>query len=292
MAEPNFEMDSIPVMLARGAPCRSGFPPCELCNMLNALEQPDLRIIQAGAVKKMRLDARSRARDDNRLRLTEKSTKIVTARKINKGLTMEMVMSSLLTFVDHPDEVVSRCVANRRGKPNNFAQGEKPDIVFHPAHTDPSFQVVCEVSANKEMKDETYREQLVRGLEHAFAEHSSTGVKVTYLFVANLRKIGEDKDLQALYREFQADDKTGLHPTASIRVVPMRASEFATAVRRLHHEDKLRFRSPLLAQAFDAVHEKTWAESWPEEEDWMAKIFVETVRKAYRSETRLLEPRI
>ena len=223
--------------------------------------------------------------------MSDKSTKISTARKINKGLAMEMVMSSLLTFVDHPSEVASRCVANRRGKPNNFAQGDTPDVIFRPANANPSFQVVCEVSANKEMKDETYRRQLVRGLEHARAEHGDTGVKITYLFVANLRKIGEDKDPQALFREFQADEKAGLHPTAPIRVVPMRASEFATAVRRLHHEDKLRCSSRLLAHAFDAVHEKTWAESWPEEEDWMAKIFVETVRTAYRTETRLLEPR-
>ena len=70
----------------------------------------------------------------------------------------------------------------------------------------------------------------------------------------------------------------------------MRVSEFATAVRRLHHEDKLRCSSRLLAQAFDAVHEKTWAESWPEEEDWMAKLFVETVQAAYRTETRPLGP--
>ena len=54
------------------------------------------------------------------------------------------------------------------------------------------------------------------------------------------------------------------------RIVPMRALESVSGVRCLHHDNKLRFKSPLLAQAFDALHEKTWAESWPEAEDWMA----------------------
>ena len=204
--------NTIPVTLMRGRPWYSGCLSWELCNMLNALEQPDLRIIGEGAVKKVGLDGRSRARDDNRLNLPKEEKRRITARKINKGLTMEMVMSSLLTFVDHPGAVTSRCVPNKRGLPNNFAQGGRPDIVFHPADNEPSFQVVCEVSANEEMDDSTYLGQLERGLEHARAEHQKTGVAVTYLFVANLRKIGEDKALQAVYRKFLTASGSRLGP--------------------------------------------------------------------------------
>ena len=233
-----------------------------------------------GSVKKIRFDARSRAKDDNRLKLTGPQKKIVTARKINKGLAMELVMASLLTFVGHPREVLSHCVSIHHRRPNNFVQGDNPDIVYRPANANPSVQVVCEVSANAEMNDESYRKQLEAGLKHARKEHCDAGVKVTYLLVANLRKIGEDKSLQAVYRVFQAARGNNLHPPAPIRVVPMRASEFATAVRRLHHEDTLRFPSSAPAQAFDALHEKIWAASWPDEEDWMAEVFVETVRHA------------
>ena len=134
MGETNFQLGSIPVMFPSGDLWYSGYPPWELCNMLNALEHPDVRIVQSGAVKKMRLDARSRARDDNRLNLTEIQKKVVTAPKINKGLAMEMVVASLLTFVGDPREVLSHCVPNRHGLPNNFAQGERPDIVVHPAN--------------------------------------------------------------------------------------------------------------------------------------------------------------
>ena len=177
--QPNFQFDSTPVTLASREPWHSGYPPWELCNMLNALKQPDSRIIQAGAVKKMWLDARSRARDDNRLELTG-SRKIATARKINKTLAMELVTGSLLTFVGTPRDASSHCVTNYRGKPNNVAQGGKPDIVYRPANTNPSFHVVCEVSANGEMKDEGYRDQLETGLRHAGKEHHDAGVEVTY----------------------------------------------------------------------------------------------------------------
>ena len=282
--------NTIPVTLMRGRPWYSGYLSWELCNMLNALEQPDLRIIGEGAVKKVGLDGRSRARDDNRLNLPKEEKRRITARKINKGLTMEMVMSSLLTFVDHPGAVTSRCVPNKRGLPNNFAQGNRPDIVFHPADNEPSFQVVCEVSANEEMDDGTYLGQLERGLEHARAEHQKTGVAVTYLFVANLRKIGEDKALQAVYRKFLTASESRLGPMGEIRPVPMRAAEFGRAVRILDHEYKLAFNSQVLAKALDALHQQMWPESVPEAVDWMSDLFVETVRRSFGRERSLFDP--
>ena len=238
----------------------------------------------------MGLDGRSRARDDNKLNLTTEEKRRITAHKINKGLTMEMVMSSLLTFVDHPGAVASRCVPNKRGLPNNFAQGGLPDIVFHPADNEPSFQVACEVSANKEMDDDTYLGQLETGLEHARTEHRKARVAVTYLFVANLRKIGEDKKLQAVYRKFLTAPGSRLESMGNIRPVPMRAAEFGRAVRILEHEDKLSFNSQALAKALDALHQKMWLESVPEEMDWMSDLFVETVRRSFEREPSLFDP--
>ena len=282
--------NTIPVTLMRGRPWYSEYLSWELCNILNALEQPDLRIIGEGAVKKVGLDGRSRARDDNQLNLPKEEKRRITARKINKGLTMEMVMSSLLTFVDPPGAVTSRCVPNKRGLPNNFAQGGRPDIVFHPADNEPSFQVVCEVSANEEMDDSTYLGQLETGLEHARKDHQKARVAVTYLFVANLRKIGEEKALQAVYRKFLAAPGSRLAPMGTIRPVPMRVAEFGRAARILDHEYELAFNSQVLAKALDALQQKMWLESVPEEVDWMSDLFVETVRRSFERERSLFDP--
>ena len=270
MAEP------IPVTLKRGHTWRSGYLPWELCNMLNALAQTDLRVVQRGPVKKLGLDTQSRAKQDNQLVLAEE-TRVKTARKINKGLAMELAMSSPLTFVDHADQVKSFCKVNRRGMPHYFAPPYKPDIVVRPADGEPSFRIVCEVSANKEMDNATYRRQLEGAFAHASADHEKAGVDVTYAFVVNLRKIGEDKALQKIYREVLDDPENGLETSGSIRIVPMRAGDFVTAIRRLEDEGNLSFDRRLFARALDALHEKIRAESPPEEEDWMARIFVDTV---------------
>ena len=281
----------LPVTLKHGKTWHSGHLPWELCNMLNALTQPDVRIITGGAVRKMEIDARSRAKKDNRLKIRRKTKKISTARRINKGLAMETVMSMLLTYVDHPRQVRSYCVTNRRGEPRHFAQGgDHPDILFRPADNEPSFQIACEVSGNKTMDDPTYLDQLERGLEHARSMHEKAGVAVTYLFVVNLREIGTDKALQTICREFIADPDNTLEPMGPIRLVTMRASELGMAVRRLHHEEKLVFNSRILAEALDALHETWWQEDLPEEEDWMAGIFLDAVRGGIADKGGLFDP--
>ena len=191
---------------------------------------------------------------------------------------MELVMASLLTHLDHPDEVMSGCTVNRKGLPHHFAPALVPDIVVQPADDDPPFQIVCEVSANREMTDEVYLGQLEETLRHAREAHDAQKVAITYGLVANLRKIGEEKRLQDLYRNFLTDPNNGLDPHGPIRIVPFRAPEFGTVVRRLDAEDQIAFDSQLFARVLDGLHEKFCSESVPGKEDWMAEAFVGTVR--------------
>ena len=127
-------------------------------------------------------------------------------------------------------------------------------------------------------------------LHHAKELHESAGVDVTYVVLANLRKIGSDKALQATFRKFVTDEENGLKLNGPIRFVPMRAPEFGTAVRRLEDEGILTFESHLLARALDVLHERMWNDKIPEEADWMAKILWSTrsprARPPYRTCSR------
>ena len=269
----------IPLTLSTGKPFHLGYPAWRLCNMLNALAVPDYRTIEEGAVEPAGLDAESRRRDGNRLNVTT-DARVNASRKINKALSMELTMSSLLAYFDSPRQVRIYCTVSASGIPNNYAQGGDPDILFLPTKSTPTFQVIWEVSANRELTNEAYRdEQLAPALLHAKELHESADVDVTYLVLANLRKIGSDKVLQATFRKFVTDKENGLKLNGPIRVVPMRAPEFGTAVRRLEDEGLLTFESHLFARALDVLHERMWNDKIPEEADWMAQILVDTVSK-------------
>ena len=164
--------------------------------------------------------------------------------------------------------------------PNNYAQGGDPDILFKPTKSTPTFQVIWEVSANRELTDAAYRdEQLTPALDHARTLHESAGVGITDVVIANLRKIGSDKALQATFREFVTDKDNGLKLDGPIRFVPIRAPEFGTAVRRLEDAGILTFESHLLARALDVLQERMWNDKIPDEVDWMAKLLVGAVSK-------------
>ena len=158
-----------------------------------------------------------------------------------------------------------------------------PDIQVSPGRAGPSFQVVCEVSANRQMSDEGYLEQLQGALNHCKVKHASAGVRVTYGFVLNLRDIGSERSLQKLYRKFVAQEKKskkkkdGLQLKGPIRIVPMWAPEFGTVIRELYPDYGLSFKSRAFARALDRIHAKMWSESPPATEDWMATSMIHTL---------------
>ena len=53
--------------------------------------------------------------------------------------------------------------------------------------------MVCEVSANKNMSDSDYRQQLDSALLHEEDEHTFAKLKVTYALMINLWEAGSDE---------------------------------------------------------------------------------------------------
>ena len=94
----------IPLTLRNGKPFQLGYPAWRLCNLLNALAVPDYRTIEEGAVEPAGLDAESRRRAGNRLNVNT-AARVNASRKINKALSMELTMSSLLAHFDSPRQV-------------------------------------------------------------------------------------------------------------------------------------------------------------------------------------------
>ena len=103
--------------------------------------------------------------------------------------------NAVLTYLGPPEDVKSYCVVNARGLPNHFAQRDEPDISVQPADNGPAFRIVCEVSANREFRDNTFKEQLIGTLKHANGLNELKPVPLTYGLMVNTGRIGEDKKL-------------------------------------------------------------------------------------------------
>ena len=122
------DRDSIPITMKNGSRWRPDFIFEELLDLVDALALPHYRDVQEGAVEELRLDLASRREDDNVLSLDDEQ-RVHNARKINKGLAMELSVSASLTYVGLPKTVRSFCKLNKRGAPNCFAGKGDPDIL-------------------------------------------------------------------------------------------------------------------------------------------------------------------
>ena len=272
MAEP------IRVSLVGGHSWRSDCSFGVLMEIMTGIAMKGWRSVQAGVSKRFRLDAASRAKDGNPWdtkpktedhRSREPAKDVANMRRGNKGLNMELLISSMLTYLDHPEEVRCNCIVYK-GMPNKAAGGGEPDIVFKPQES-ADFQVVCEVSAIKNLEDPQYREQLDSALRHAVNKHKESGVSVTYALLVNLREAASDTGVHKLYREFVKANEGTLRLWGPIRFVLMEGVEFSTLLKRLDYEDVLACRTDLLARAFDDIHESLMGEKIPMGDDWMAE---------------------
>ena len=208
--------ESISVSLTGGYSWRANKSFGVLMEMIANMTRLGWRSIHEGVSKRFRLDTASRAQDGNPWdtkekteddKFRERAKDIGNLRRGNKGLDMELLISSVLTHLDHPADVRCNCFVYK-GMPNKAAGGGEPDIVFRPQEP-VDFQVVCEVSANKGLTDSEYRQQLDSALRHAVYEHNEAGVSVTYALLLNLREASTDKRIHKIYHEFvKANKKT------------------------------------------------------------------------------------
>ena len=94
----------------------------------------------------------SRRKDDNKIRfrgskpqgdleekLSRNEDRIQCTFRINKGLAMELTVSSILTFFGNPRAIRSYCTTNAKGLPNNFAPCGVCDIEPRPVLSGTAF---------------------------------------------------------------------------------------------------------------------------------------------------------
>ena len=194
--------ETISVSLTGGYRWRANKSFGVLMEMIVNMTRFSWRSIEEGVSRKFRLDPSSRAEDDNPWdtkpkteddKFRERAEGIWKLRRGNKGLDMELLISSALTHLDHPADVLCHCIVYK-GMPNKAAGGGEPDIVYRPKES-AGFQIVCEVSGSKKMTDSEYREQLDSGLIHAEDKYKKAKVLVTYVLLVNLREASTDTNI-------------------------------------------------------------------------------------------------
>ena len=80
------------------------------------------------------------------------------------------------------------------------------------------------------------------------------------------------------YRTYVKVHFDGLWLMGTLRFVLMEAAKFVHVVNALHYEGNLGCPSTVLAEALDCLHEQTFAEDLPEDEDWMANLMIKAIR--------------
>ena len=103
----------------------------------------------------------SRIKDDNRVNFPNSEHPRRDFRHINKGLSMELLVALLLTWLDSAGQVDGGCCV-RNGLPNNCSPWGKADIISeYPATEDtPAYQIVSEVSSKRQIQVDFYNDQL------------------------------------------------------------------------------------------------------------------------------------
>lgn len=285
----------IPVKVKGGPDWRSPQPTLTLCQMVYGLARSEFRNVAASVIRKLLSRQALRNREGSSRSTDRQVNQLMALRRGTKGLAMEMTMSALLTRMDHPREVLMNGRADEEAEcPDGFAGPYLADIVVTPpTGQGREFRIVCEVSANKVMDDKEYRKQLVSGLDHAKRFRKTEGLDtevIIYVLVANLKKIGRDTVLQAIYRSFVKSNEKDLKLMGPIRFVLMRASDMATAMKILNspYEEPLEFESHHLAEVFDVLHEIMMGDNIPTDTDWMAQKMVEIIRGGVQRDRDLL----
>lgn len=212
----------------------------------------------------------------------DKGLKLKHYRWINRALSMELLVSLLLTHLNRAKRVRSFCVADE-GRAYYFAGPGRPDLLAdYPAESGDAsaFRVLGEVSAKREITPKWHLDQLERALRHAQSELAKDAPSPPIIaWVVNNGDVGSDPDLRRQYQKFVRKhglDKEG----SSIKVVPMHTADAAFALASLCSEppaEGLRFPSGRLADALSDMAGGLMAESPPGGEGWMADLFVESV---------------
>jgi hypothetical protein len=177
------------------------------------------------------LDPPSRRRNRNTINFETDTNERKELRKINKGLTLEIFASGMISYFDHPAEVHANCTVTRhemsratgekqyQAFPKNYAQGGEPDVAVDYG----DYMVILEVSAKHIPSLAHFTNQLKGALKHARIIRESGYDKPIYCLV-----IEEDRSLTVTENKLRLEDRVKMiKPSEQIYLSAISIQEFS-----------------------------------------------------------------
>ena len=275
-----------PVTLPDGSLWRKELPLIAVIKYLFHLLNHDWTANEKRITPALGIDKKSRKAQDNKLNIGPR--KIKEYRNSNKGLTMELLCSLLLSQFDSPRVVTSNCVTRRPGLPHHYAPPGFTDIrACYPASNGTAaFGLIAEVSAKRQVTKDFYIRQLEQALEHglvladrlAESKAACCPDMPTYALMINGGMIGNKDDksgLHGIYRTFLQENHIG--PDSNVRIIPMFTGDIVFAVANLITTKFLSFGSDKLVMIFDTLHEGLLRDELPNDHEWMSNVWIEVL---------------
>ena len=279
----------IPVTLRGGYSWTRPFEIDDICIHLRYLLTHDYKVITDIVTTELGIDMASRIKDDNRVNFPNSEHPRRDFRHINKGLSMELLVALLLTWLDSAGRVDGGCCV-RNGLPNNCSPGGKADIISeYPATEDtPAYQIVSEVSSKRQIQVDFYNDQLDQTYRHALELAETRGDGPIYGLVINGGQIASSVILQACYRKFLMEKS--LDQDSRIRVLPLYTGDFVKIMMTLADDDNYGFDSGILSSVFEGLLADLRQVKLPEGRDWMVDRWLAIINAVQAPELNLEEP--
>ena len=157
----------VPVTLHDGSIWEKELPFFAVTSYLILLMDHDWKSNESLITPSLGIDNKSRKAQENELNLHPRQ--ISEYRKSNKGLTMELLCSLLLSQIGSPRFVTSNCEIRRKGLPHRYAPPGYMDInaCYPPSNGTAAFGLIAEVSAKRQVTKPFYKKQLSQSLKYA-----------------------------------------------------------------------------------------------------------------------------
>ena len=266
---------AIDVSLRDGHVWRSRHACRALAALMAQLLLHNFRAISVQTLSALGIDPATRRIDSNKiLREDGNVVSIKDYRTINKALSMELVVSAILTHLDSPEEVRSPCVLSDDGDPKSFAPAHHEDIL---ASYGGGMRALFEVSAKRDVSPEFFHTQVTQGFAHGEEKWEQNPDGPIYVLVINGGSIDSSPKLRQVY-----DAAVRIPRTGDIRLLPINALEFAQLVRDLADLPDgtgLDFDSRTFAAALDYVWERARSGGDGNEPGWMREALFEALSR-------------
>ena len=261
---------------------------------LGVMLTKDFRAIDRRVLTALGIDSNTRKLRGNEILPGAGKTSVRTqdARIINRALAMELLVSTLLTCLDGPDEVQSLCTVSGQGEPNNFAPAGRLDIIARYE----GFSVALEVSCKRDASSTSYFEgQLDQAVRHSPAAVVPGAGKVYALVVTdcsletNLGTRKKYKAAVARVEELRGQAALGTQegqagPYPDVRLMPVKSAIFCAVCEEIFGApgasgEGLQISSATLAKALEDAYVGLKDDHYLNATNWLYSTLVTSLRE-------------